>query len=308
MEENNMDKILDVIIIGAGPGGMSAAIYAKRAGLDSILIEASYVSGGQIVQTSEVDNYPGLPGVGGMELANKFKEHAESMSVSFVRAEVTSIDVTGAIKTVITKDGSYKTKSIIIAMGAQHRTLGITGEGEFTGMGVSYCATCDGAFFRDKTTAVIGGGDVAVEEAIFLSRICKQVYLVHRRDELRAAKALQDKMFALDNVEVLWNQVPEEITGDGQVETIVLKDVKTQMGQEINVDGIFVAVGMNPNTAILENIVELDKSGYVKAGEDCRTNVAGIYAVGDIRTKDLRQIITAAADGANAITSVQNDL
>jgi len=174
-------------------------------------------------------------------------------------------------------------------------------------MGVSYCATCDGAFFKDKIVAVIGGGDVAVEDAIFLARLCKKVYVVHRRDELRAAKVLQDRLWALDNVEMLWNKVPEEIIGEGQVAKIALSDVKTQIKQEVEVDGVFVAVGMNPQTQGFADIVAVDESGYIKAGEDCRTNIAGIYVVGDVRTKALRQIITAAADGANAITSVQAD-
>lgn len=297
----------DVIIIGAGPGGISAAIYARRAGLKSMLIEMAYISGGQIINTAEVDNYPGIPGVSGMELANKFRTHAEAMGVSLVRAEVTSVEVEQDIKKIITKDEQYETKKVIIATGATHRLLGIPGEMELAGMGVSYCATCDGAFFKDKTVAVIGGGDVAVEDAIFLARLCKKVYVVHRRDELRAANSLQDRLLALANVEMLWNQVPQEIIGDGQVERIALKDVKTQIKQEVDVDGVFVAVGMNPKTEAFKSIVAVDGSGYIKASEDCRTNVVGIYAVGDVRTKALRQIITAAADGANAITSVQED-
>ena len=303
-----MDKIYDVVIIGAGPGGISAAIYAKRAGLESIVIEAAYVSGGQIISTSEVDNYPGIPDVSGMELANRFKEHAVACGVSFVHEIVQGVSIDNEVKKISTKDNQYISKSVIIATGAKHRELGIAGEAEFAGMGVSYCATCDGAFFKDKTVAVIGGGDVAVEDAIFLSRICKQVYLVHRRDELRAAKVLQDKLFARENVMVLWNQVPEQIAGDGQVERLVIKDVKSQIMQEVDVDGVFVAVGMNPNTKGFEELVAVDASGYIKAGEDCRTDVSGIYAAGDVRTKHLRQIVTAAADGANAITSLEADM
>ena len=302
-----MSVIYDVIIIGAGPGGISAAIYAKRAGFNTLLIERAYVSGGQIINTAEVDNYPGLPGVSGMELANKFKEHAESAGVVAVREEVTGIEAEEEIKKITTKDKAYLSKSIIIATGATHRLLGIPGEMELAGMGVSYCATCDGAFFKDKTVAVIGGGDVAVEDAIFLARLCKKVYVVHRRDELRAAKVLQDRLLALDNVEMLWNQIPEGIIGSGQVSKIALKDVKSQIQQEVDVDGVFVAVGMTPQTEVFKSVVAVDEGGYIKAGEDCRTNVSGIYVVGDVRTKSLRQIITAAADGANAITSVQGD-
>ena len=302
-----MSTIYDVIIIGSGPAGLTASIYAMRAGLNSLLIEKAYISGGQIVNTAEVDNYPGIPGAGGMELANKFKEHAESMGVPSVRAEVVSIEVQQDIKRIITGDEQYEAKSVIIATGATHRLLGIPGEMELAGAGVSYCATCDGAFFRDKTVAVVGGGDVAVEDAIFLSRLCKKVYVVHRRDELRAAKVLQDRLLVLENVEMLWNQVPEEVIGEGQVEKLAVRDVKSQIQQEVDVDGVFIAVGMNPQTEIFRDVVAVDASGYIEAGEDCRTNVAGIYVAGDVRTKALRQIITAAADGANAITSVQAD-
>ena len=302
-----MSIIYDVIIIGAGPGGISAAIYAKRAGLEVLLIEKAYVSGGQIINTAEVDNYPGIPGVSGMELANKFKEHAENVGVVSVRTEVVGIELENEIKKIVTNDEQYLSKNIIIATGATHRLLGIPGEMELAGMGVSYCATCDGAFFKDKTVAVIGGGDVAVEDAIFLARLCKKVYVVHRRDELRAAKVLQDRLLALENVEMLWNQIPEAIHGAGQVEKIALKDVKSHIQQEVDIDGVFVAVGMTPQTETFKDIVAFDESGYIKAGEDCRTNVVGIYAVGDVRTKALRQIITAAADGANAITSIQAD-
>ena len=303
-----MSTIYDVIIIGAGPGGISAAIYARRAGLNSLMLEASYVSGGQIVNTAEVDNYPGLPGVTGMELANKLKAHAEAMGVNSSREAVNGITVEQGLKRVSTQANQYLSKNVIIATGAQHRTLGIPGEKELAGMGVSYCATCDGAFFKDKTVAVIGGGDVAVEEAIFLSRICQRVYLIHRRDELRAAKVLQDKLFATENIDVLWNQVPKQINGDEQVEKVVLADVRSQISQEVDVQGVFVAIGMNPNTEHFKDLVSLDASGYIKANEDCRTSAAGIYAVGDVRTKLLRQIITAAADGANAVTSLQEDL
>ena len=303
-----MSTIYDVIIIEAGPGGISAAIYARRAGLNSLMLEASYVSGGQIVNTAEVDNYPGLPGVTGMELANKLKAHAEAMGVNSSREAVNGITIDQGLKRVSTKANQYLSKKVIIATGAQHRTLGIPGEKELAGMGVSYCATCDGAFFKDKTVAVIGGGDVAVEEAIFLSRICQRVYLIHRRDELRAAKVLQDKLFATENIEVLWNQVPKQISGNEQVEKVILADVRSQISQEVDVQGVFVAVGMNPNTEYFKDLVALDTGGYIKANEDCRTSAAGIYAVGDVRTKLLRQIITAAADGANAVTSLQEDL
>lgn len=303
-----MQKMYDVIIIGAGPAGLSAAIYAVRARLETVLIEAAYVSGGQIVNTYEVDNYPGLPGVSGMELAQKFREHAEQVGVEFVRQEVKELTVDQEIKTVRTQESVYQAKCVIVATGAHHRLLGVEGEAELTGMGVSYCATCDGAFFKDRTVAVVGGGDVAIEDAIFLARGCKKVYVVHRRDELRAAKALQEKLFSLENVEMKWNLVPERIVGDELVKGVLVRDVKTGETGVLDVDGVFVAVGIEPNSGMFREMLEVDVGGYVVAGEDCKTSVPGVFAVGDVRTKNLRQIITAAADGANAVTSVQEYL
>jgi thioredoxin-disulfide reductase len=303
-----MDKVYDVVIVGAGPGGMSAAIYAKRAGLDTLLLERAYVSGGQIINTMEIDNYPGLPRVGGMELANKLKAHVEEVGIISVQEEVAGVSLDNELKRVLTKNHQYITRNVIIATGARHRRLGIIGEQELTGLGVSYCATCDGSFFKNKTVAVIGGGDVAVEDALYLSRMCKQVYLIHRRDMLRAAKVLQERLLSAANIMVLWNQVPEQIIGEGHVERILLRDVNIEITQEVAVDGVFVAVGMSPNSDTFKDVVELDESGYIKAGEDCRTNVAGVYVIGDVRTKELRQIITAAADGANVVTSVQGDI
>jgi len=303
-----MQKMYDVIIIGAGPAGLSAAIYAVRARLETVLIEAAYVSGGQIVNTYEVDNYPGLPGVSGMELAQKFREHAEQVGVEFVRQEVKELTVDQKLKTVRTQESVYQAKCVIVATGAHHRLLGVEGEAELTGMGLSYCATCDGAFFKDRTVAVVGGGDVAIEDAIFLARGCKKVYVVHRRDELRAAKALQEKLFSLENVEMKWNLVPEGIVGDELVKGVLVRDVKTGETGVLDVDGVFVAVGIEPNSGMFREMLEVDVGGYVVAGEDCKTSVPGVFAVGDVRTKNLRQIITAAADGANAVTSVQEYL
>lgn len=303
-----MDKIYDLIIIGAGPAGLSAAIYAKRAQLDTLLIESAYVNGGQIINTYEVDNYPGVPGVSGMELAKRFWEHAEGLGVEFLRQEVSKLSVDQEIKVSYTKEGAYQSRCILVAAGAHHRLLGIAGEQELTGMGVSYCATCDGAFFRNKTVAVIGGGDVAVEDAIFLARGCKKVYVVHRRDELRAAKSLQEKLFSLENVEMKWGYVPEEIVGENQVSGVVLTQTASGEREELPVDGVFIAVGIEPNSGLISKIVDVDHGGYVVAGEDCKTSASGIFAAGDVRTKSLRQIITAAADGANAVTSVQEYL
>ena len=207
------------------------------------------------------------------------------------------------MKKVVCAGQTYETKTVIIATGAGHRKLGIPGEEELSGMGVSYCATCDGAFFRGKTTAVIGGGDVAIEDAIFLARLCKKVYLVHRRDELRGAKSLQKKLFSLENVELVWDSVPERIEGENKVEKLVVSNVKTKETKELELQGVFVAVGINPNSAPFEGLVEME-NGYIKAGEDCATSCPGIFAAGDVRTKGLRQIVTAVSDGANAITSV----
>lgn len=302
-----MEKVYDTIIIGSGPAGLAAAIYAERARLDTVIIEKSGMSGGQVLTTSEVDNYPGLPGIGGFDLGMKMREHADQLGAKFIDDELISITDNGAVKTVVCGQESYETKTVIIATGARHRMLSVPGEEELAGMGVSYCATCDGAFFRKKTTAVIGGGDVAIEDAIFLSRLCEKVYLIHRRDELRGAKSLQDKLFSLDNVEVIWDSVVDCIKGKDQTEALEVRNVKTEKVSELPVDGVFIAVGITPNSQPFEGLVEMDH-GYIKAGEDCRTSAAGIYAAGDVRTKPLRQIITAAADGANAITSVERYL
>lgn len=295
----------DLIIIGAGPAGMSAAVYAARAEFDFIVIEGSMMQGGQVLTTYDVDNYLGLPGIGGFEMGMKFAEHAKKLGVSFVTENVISMDVAGEVKKVVTDKKEYETRTIIIATGAVHRKAGIPGETEFTGKGVSYCATCDGAFFRNKTTAVVGGGDVAVEDAIYLARMCEKVYLIHRRDEFRAAKSLVNKAKNTENIELVLDSTVERISGEAKVSTIEVKNKKTGNTAELAVDGVFFAVGMQPVTAFVDKSVQMNEAGYIVAGEDCATNVPGVYAAGDIRTKQLRQIITAAADGANAVTSVE---
>jgi len=304
-----MSHIYDTIIIGSGPAGLTAGIYGKRAQLDVLIIEKSPMSGGQIINTYEVDNYPGMPGVTGFDLASQFRDHCDKLGVSFVEGEVIRADLDIPIKKVWLDDEScYEAKTIIIAGGAINRKLLIPGEIELSGKGVSYCATCDGAFFRNQEVVVVGGGDVAVEDAIFLARGCKKVYLVHRRDSLRAAKTLVAQLNALENVEIIWDSMVEKIEGQDFVESAVLKNLKTMKTTQVNVQGVFVAVGTIPNTEIYGESLELNESGYIVAGEDCATNLEGIFAAGDIRTKHLKQIITAAADGANSITTVEHYL
>ena len=300
--------MFDVIIIGSGPAGLSAAIYGQRARLRTLVIEKQPMSGGQILNTYEVDNYPGLPGLGGFELGMKLRAHADSMEAQFVQAEVTKVEKIPEGYRIITNKDSFEAKTVVYATGAGHRKLNVPGEEELLGMGVSYCATCDGAFFRNKTTAVVGGGDVALEDALFLARACKKVYLIHRRDELRGAKVLQERVFRTENIEVLWNSQVEEIIGKEQVEQIRVYNNKEETRQDLPVDGVFIAVGILPNSGLAEGVADLDQGGYIIAGEDGKTSAPGVFAAGDVRTKQLRQVITAAADGANVITSVENYL
>lgn len=299
--------MLDTVIIGAGPAGMAAGIYAARAELSHVLFESGLMSGGQIINTSEVDNYPGLKGIGGFDLAMKFREHCDACGVSFREGNVTELKKNEKGFSVTLANGeTVETKTVVLATGAVHRKLNIPGENEFAGSGVSYCATCDGAFFRGKDVAVVGGGDVAIEDALFLARICRRVYLVHRREEFRAAKTLVSRLRACENVEFVLNAVPQSISGNGSVEkmTVKTKDIE----RELELSGVFIAVGMLPNTGLLNGLAALDPSGYVIAGEDCKTSIPGIFAAGDLRTKGLRQVITAAADGAAAIYGVENYL
>lgn len=303
-----MEEIYDLAILGAGPAGICAAIYATRGKLNTLWLEKKFVQGGQIVDTYEVDNYPGLPGITGLDLGETMVNHAEKLGIKPKREQVLSIEEENGLKVIRTKKNRYMAKAVILACGAAHRQLGIPGEEELSGMGVSYCATCDGAFFQDGTVAVVGGGNVAVEDAILLSRTCKKVYLVHRRDELRADKVLQDKLFKCANVEMVWDSVPTVIEGTDKVEDIKVHNVKTDEGKTIAVDGVFIAVGILPNTEKFKGLVDLDESGYIIAGEDGVTSTPGIFAAGDIRTKNLRQVVTAVADGANAVASVQRYL
>lgn len=303
-----METIYDTIIIGTGPAGLCAAIYGQRALLKVLALEENFVSGGQMGATYEVDNYPARPGISGMDLGAEMREHAEKMGAEIRRCRVRSIGREGGFWRVSGKKESFLTRTVTLAMGARHRLLGIPGEEEFTGMGVSYCATCDGAFFRDRTVAVVGGGDVAAEDAVFLSRVCRRVYLIHRRDQLRAAPMLQERVKSLPNVEILWDSVVTEIHGEGQVTGLTVENKRQGTSRRLPLDGVFIAVGITPNTELAKGLVELDGQGYVRAGEDGVTSEPSIFAAGDIRTKPLRQIVTAAADGANVITSLQEYL
>lgn len=303
-----MENIYDLAILGAGPAGICAAIYATRAKLNTIWLDKKFVQGGQIVDTYEVDNYPGLPGITGLDLGEAMAGHAKKLGMKPQREPVRSIEAEQGIKVICTKKNEYRARAVIIACGATHRHLGIPGEEELSGMGVSYCATCDAAFFQDRTVVVVGGGNVAVEDAIFLSRTCKKVYLVHRRDELRAEKILQECLFACKNVELIWDSIPLSIEGTDKVEALKIQNKKTQEESFIETDGVFIAVGIVPGTEKFKDLVKLDEAGYIVAGEDGITSEPGIFAAGDIRTKNLRQVVTAVADGANAVASAQRYL
>ena len=305
----------DLIIIGAGPAGLSAAIYASRAELDYILIEENFVNGGQIIDTYEIDNYPGLPGLSGMDLAQRMADHAEKLGAEVVNAAVEGLDLTGPVKKVLTDEGTFEAKAVIIASGAAHSHLGVPGEETLAGRGVSYCATCDGAFYRGKTTVVVGGGDVAVEDAIFLARGCEKVYVVQRRDELRAVKTLQTALFALPNVEMVWdsnlksiNEGTAENGTAGKVATVTVVNKNDGSERVIEADGVFIAVGITPRSGFVGTGIETNAGGYIVAGETCETSIPGVFAAGDVRAKQLRQVVTAVADGANAVTSVQRYL
>lgn len=298
----------DLVIIGSGPAGLSAAVYAKRACLSVLVIEKEAFAGGQMVYTEEVDNYLGLNAKSGFELAESFKQHALDLDVSFAE---------GAVEKIVPKDGKWslhmesgediETKTVLLATGATHRKLGVPGEETFAGIGVSYCATCDGAFFQGKSVAVVGGGDVALENALYLANICEHVYLIHRRNELRGTKALQNQVFANEKITFLGESEVTEITGDKKVSGISVHNKVTDETKELSVAGVFIAVGMEPQSDLYAPLLSLEH-GYVPAGEDCATEKDGLYVAGDVRTKRLRQIVTAVADGANAVHSIQEYL
>lgn len=304
-----MSDIYDLAILGGGPAGITAAIYASRARLNTIWIDKNFAPGGQITATYEVDNYPGMPGISGMDLGEAFGEHARKLGLEPKREKILSLEnISGDIKTIHTKKNEYQARTIILAFGAEHRKLDIPGEDDLGGLGVSYCATCDGAFYKDRTAVVVGGGNAAAEDAVFLSGLCKKVYLVHRREELRADKAIQEKVFDCENIEMVWGSIPLEILGQDEVTGIKIQNVKTGEERELDTDGVFIAVGIVPNTTFVEAQLELDENGYICAGEEGITSAAGVFAAGDIRTKALRQVVTAVSDGANTVASVQKYL
>lgn len=295
----------DIIIIGAGTAGLTAAIYGQRAGLSCRIFE-KYAPGGQIVNSPSIENYPGMYGVSGYDYSMALFDQAQKLGAAVEFAEVTGIDFSGEIKKVSTTAGDFEAKAVIIANGAARRKIGCKGEDEFEGRGVSYCATCDGAFFRGKTVAVVGGGESAFEETEYLAEICDKVYLIHRRDVFSAAKTAVDSVLRKKNVTVLTNSVIEEIKGGNAVSSVVLKNRANQSTVEIPLSAVFVAIGLSPDNGMYKDVLKLDESGYFDADENCGTDIAGVFAAGDTRKKHLRQLVTAASDGAAAATEAAN--
>lgn len=299
--------IYDIAIIGAGPAGLSAAIYGQRAGLNTITFEAN-VHGGQIINTPEVENYPALGKVSGVEYAMGIYDQAVGFGATIEYKAVTDVQLEGDVKTLTCSDGSeYQARTVIIATGVVRRKLEIPGEDRFLGAGVSYCATCDGLFFKDKTAVVVGGGNTALEDAVYLATVCEKVYLVHRRDEFRGARHEVEKVLKNPKIEVVYDTVPLAIEGSGNVERLLVKNVKTGEEKTLYTSAVFVAVGLIPQNGLFEGKVEM-ADGYIAAGESCTTNIPGVFVAGDTRTKTLRQLVTATSDGAIAATAAANYL
>ncbi len=298
-------NLYDVIIIGGGPAGLSAGIYAMRSRLKTALLE-KYAPGGQMLIIDHIENYPGFPGgASGIEITTRMEKQARLLGLEIIPSEVLSLDLSSREKVVHTSTGEYHTKTIIIASGATPRRLGLPNEDRLTGKGVSYCATCDGIFFKDKEIAVIGGGDSAIQDALFLSRFASKIVIIHRRNALRACKILQERVFKNPKITVKWNAIAVEILGKEKVEGLVIEDVETGERETLAVEGIFVLVGTDPNTEFVRGAVVTDDQGYILTGEEMQTNVPGVFAAGDCRRKSLRQLITAAADGAIAAVSAE---
>lgn len=293
------DKIYDVVVIGAGPGGMTAALYASRSNLSTLIIERG-VPGGQLINTAEVENYSGFKSIKGPELANNMYEGATRFGAEYTFGDIREIIDGKEYKEVITANKKFKARSVVIATGAEHRKLGIPGEDKLNGRGVSYCAVCDGAFFRDRPLVVVGGGDSAVEEGTYLTQFASEVTIIHRRDELRAQKILQDRAFSNDKVNFIWDTVVEEIEGDMNVKSLKLRNVKTGEESEFSADGVFVYVGLLPNTDAFKNLGITDEEGWIKTDANMETSTPGIFAVGDVRDTVLRQVATAVGDGSIA--------
>lgn len=291
----------EVAIIGGGPAGITAAIYASRAGIKPVVFEKLYM-GGQVANTNEIDNYPGFDSISGFDLILKLNSHFEKFDAEVILSEVTKLDLTGDIKIIKTSDNTYEAKTVIITTGAQPARLNVTGEEEFRGRGVSYCATCDGAFYKGKTVAVVGGGNTALYDAIYLSRFCERVYIIHRRNDFRAEKKLVDKMREIPNIELILNSVVEEIKGNGKVESVIVSEKSSTSKMSVNVNGVFIAVGTKPDTGFLQNLTMLnfDLNGAIITNSNMETGIPGVFAAGDARKTPLRQIVTAAADGAVA--------
>lgn len=288
----------DFVIIGGGPAGLTAAVYGLRAGR-SVLILEEQMTGGQLTLTPEVENYPSWPKISGWELAAKIAEQATAAGAELRTEPVTALETADGKHTVVTTQGRYEAGVVIVANGAKRRKLGCPGEAALTGRGVSYCAVCDGAFFRNRTVCVVGGGNTALEDALYLAKVCEKVYLIHRRDCFRGEQKLQDAVHHSEKIEILWNSAVEAIEGASRVELVRLSG---DHAGSLNVDGVFVAIGLAPDNERFAPVLELDEGGYIRAGEDCRTSVPGVFAAGDTRTKEVRQILTAAADGAVAAT------
>lgn len=290
----------DVIVIGAGPGGLATAVYTARARLKTLVLERAQ-EGGQIVLTELVEDYPGFTSLTGPELAAKFTEHAKSFGASFANEEVVEVDLRSDPKVVRTDMGNeYTAKAVVVATGSNPRRLGVPGEDKFANRGVSYCAVCDGAFFKDKSIVVVGGGDSAVEEGIYLAKLAREVTLIHRRDRLRAQKIIQERAFKIPNMKFVWDTVVTEIGGEQMVDHIMLKNVKTGETERFETSGVFIYAGLVPSTKLVKGIVDEDEYGFILTDEHMETNIKGVYAVGDIRRTVLRQVVTAAADGAVA--------
>ena len=303
-----MTKIYDMLIIGGGPGGYTAALYAARAGLSVVVLE-KLSSGGQMALTTQIDNYPGFPeGIDGFTLGMQMQESAERFGAESVIAEVDSLDLKSEIKVAKTSEGDFYGRTVVFATGAHHRELGVPGEKELAGRGVHYCAACDGMFYRGKTVVVVGGGNSAAADAMTLSRIAKKVILVHRRDTLRATKIYHQPLMAAENVEFQWNSTVSRLLEDGRLTGVVIRDVVTGEETTIPCDGLFVSVGRQPATELVKDQLALNPDGYVVADESTRTNLPGVFAVGDVRTKVLRQIVTAVADGAAAANRAEEYL